>query len=252
MIAKGGLIILRQYQTYISDKEHIHLNASKWASLTEFVKHLGREGICRVTEEDKGLHIAWIDNSPEALRRKEAVLRKERQDRGDEEREQRLIREQVERAQREAVAKRARDADDEAGDEPRDLQRTEGEKIKLSFGATQKSPEASATDSGSEQKEETAPAADLKLDEKVAAEGDSTSAKPAKPTGPVKMAFGGPAKPKNVFSSKKNPLAAKKVAAPEAPKKMSEMERIMREEMEQKRFREENGIIGRGPKRQRV
>ncbi|KAJ8613093.1 hypothetical protein MRB53_037145 [Persea americana] len=115
------------YQEYISDKLHTHLNATRFKSLTEFAKHLGREGICRVEETDKGLHIAWIDNSPEALRRQDAIRKRERMDKGDEEREQRLIEEQVERAHE----SRLEDEDDEA----RALQRTEGEKITLNFGS---------------------------------------------------------------------------------------------------------------------
>jgi DNA/RNA-binding protein KIN17 len=43
------------YQELISNKEHIHMNATKWPSLTEFAKFLGREGICRVEETDKGI-----------------------------------------------------------------------------------------------------------------------------------------------------------------------------------------------------
>ena len=68
----------------LKQQEHVHMNATKWPSLTEFTKYLGREGICRVKEEEKGLFIAWVDDSPEALRRNEAVRKKERQDRGDE------------------------------------------------------------------------------------------------------------------------------------------------------------------------
>jgi Domain of Kin17 curved DNA-binding protein len=43
------------------------MNSTRWLSLTEFVKHLGRQGIVRVDETDKGFFIAWIDNSPKAL-----------------------------------------------------------------------------------------------------------------------------------------------------------------------------------------
>src|SRR5947209_14601406 len=46
------------YQEYIHDKEHIHMTATKWTSLSEFVKMLGREGICRVEENEKGLFIS--------------------------------------------------------------------------------------------------------------------------------------------------------------------------------------------------
>jgi DNA/RNA-binding protein KIN17 len=120
----------RFYQAYISNKSHVHQNATRWASLTEFARYLGREGICRVTEEEDGLYIAWIDNSPEVLARQDAVRKKERQDQGDAEREKRAIREQVERAHQQ-VAEEKNEAEDEA---KRVLERQEGEKIKLNFG----------------------------------------------------------------------------------------------------------------------
>lgn len=30
------------YQDYIADREHIHMNATQWETLTEFVKHIGK------------------------------------------------------------------------------------------------------------------------------------------------------------------------------------------------------------------
>ena len=35
------------YQEYISDREHVHMNATQWETLTDFVKWLGREGMKR-------------------------------------------------------------------------------------------------------------------------------------------------------------------------------------------------------------
>ena len=55
------------YQEFIQDKSHLHMNATRWVTLTEFVKHLGRTGVARVDETEKGWFIAWIDNSPKAL-----------------------------------------------------------------------------------------------------------------------------------------------------------------------------------------
>lgn len=57
------------YQEFIQDKYHLHMNATRWVTLTEFVKHLGRTGIARVDETEKGWFIAWIDSSPKALAR---------------------------------------------------------------------------------------------------------------------------------------------------------------------------------------
>ncbi|CAG8693161.1 23599_t:CDS:2, partial [Cetraspora pellucida] len=90
------------YQEYISDRHHIHMNGTIWDTLTDFVKHLGREGTCAVDETPKGWFISWIDNSPKALARQEAILKKERAEKDEEERARRLIEEQIERAQKEA------------------------------------------------------------------------------------------------------------------------------------------------------
>jgi len=51
--------------------------------------------------------------------------------------------------------------------------------------------------------------------------------------------------------AKKNALGGKKAAVIEQPKKMSEAERIMKEEIERKRSREANGFGGSAQKRQR-
>ena len=55
------------YQEFIQDKHHQHMNSTRWVTLTEFVKHLGRTGVARVDETEKGWFMAWIDNSPKAL-----------------------------------------------------------------------------------------------------------------------------------------------------------------------------------------
>ncbi|KAL6402558.1 hypothetical protein AUP68_15040 [Ilyonectria robusta] len=226
------------------------MNSTKWPSLTEFAKHLGREGICRVEENDKGLHIAWIDNSPEALRRKDALRRKEAQDQGNEELEQRMIREQIRRAQANTGAK-----DDQAEEdtEARELKRQDGEKIKLSFGAkpatTSESPAPASTDSGAE--------ASKSADADANAEKTKDSgAAPAKPSGfgGISMKLGGKPQTKNVFAqAKKNALSSgtKKNAMVEQPKKMSEAERIMKEEMEKKRSRSSAGFSMPSSKKQR-
>jgi DNA/RNA-binding protein KIN17 len=86
------------YQEHIADKSHLHMNATRWVTLTEFVKHLGRTGVARVDETEKGWFIAWIDNSPKALEKAEASMKKDRATISDEQRERQLIAEQIERA----------------------------------------------------------------------------------------------------------------------------------------------------------
>lgn len=48
------------YNEYIQDKHHVHMNSTQWLTLTDFVKHLGREGICKVEETPKGWFITLV------------------------------------------------------------------------------------------------------------------------------------------------------------------------------------------------
>jgi DNA/RNA-binding protein KIN17 len=223
------------YQEYIANKEHIHMNATKWPSLTEFAKHLGKEGICRVEETDKGLHISWIDNSPDALKRQEALRRKEAQDQGDEQLEHKMIKEQIRRAQANAAGREDKAQDEEA----RELKRQEGEKITLSFGS--KPAEEKSKSSGGEESpsQPAAASTDAKAEEVSKSEPKATG------FGGLSVKLGGKPQTKNVFAqAKKNALAggSKKGAKIEQPKKISEAERIMREEMDKKRSRDSAGF----------
>jgi len=110
------------------------MNSTRWVTLTEFIKHLGRSGIARVDETEKGWFIAWIDNSPKALAKAEASMKKERATTSDEQRERTLIAEQIERAAAEAEqtgSSRSEPSPDEQG-----LKREEGaEKVVLALSA---------------------------------------------------------------------------------------------------------------------
>ncbi|KOS19704.1 KIN17-like protein [Escovopsis weberi] len=254
------------YQEYIANKQHIHMNATKWPSLTEFAKHLGREGICRVEETEKGIHISWIDDSPEALRRQEALRKKAAQDQGDEESEQRMIREQIKRAQQSASKRSGAGADDaeEEDSEDKELKRQDGEKIKLSFGAKPKQDAPTTTAAAAESgggAEGLTSTGDQKAEADTKDAQPETEKPPTKPSGfgggggGLSLKLGAP-KPqtKNVFAqAKKNALASgsKKSAMVQPAKKMSEAERIMKEEMERKRSRESAGFGMPSSKKQR-
>ncbi|CEL10537.1 Putative Function: mouse KIN17 [Aspergillus calidoustus] len=237
------------YQQVIADKEHIHMNATKWKSLSQFAAHLGREGLCHVEETEKGLFVSYIDRSPDAMRRREAIMKKERQDRGDEEREQRQILEQVARA-RQNVDKEDDDIDPEA----RNLQRKEGEKVKLNlaFGAKLAQPSPPAQSESPEDAKDKDNSTSVTPETSAAASPAPTQAAPAPK---VSMSFGGAnSKPKNVFAAaaKKNPLAGKKGPVMVAPKKMTEQERIMKQEMEMMERKRLGGGGMPNPKRPKV
>ncbi|KAK7054439.1 hypothetical protein VNI00_003637 [Paramarasmius palmivorus] len=131
----------RVYQEYIADKSHLHMNATRWVTLTEFVKHLGRSGVARVDETEKGWFIAWIDNSPKALAKQEASMKKERATTSDEQRERMLIAEQIERAAAEAEKQAGPSRSSDSPPAEEGLKRDEGaEPVKLSFSMKPAAP----------------------------------------------------------------------------------------------------------------
>lgn len=234
------------YQEYISNKEHVHMNATRWPSLTEFAKWLGRQGICRIEEGDKGLEIAWIDNSPEALRRQDAIRKKERQDKGDEEREQKLIAQQIERARQEA------EEDWNGEDEKaKELLRQGDERITLKFGIKTSSdkPGPLPVMDNAQQRS----GSPLAIVDPTQSKSPAVVAEVAKPC--IALKIGPNDKSKNVFAapSKKNALGGASSGFKLTPlKKMSEAERIMKEEIERKRLREVKATPRVVSKRQRI
>ncbi|KAF8651936.1 hypothetical protein AX16_004580 [Volvariella volvacea WC 439] len=138
----------RVYQEYIADKSHLHMNATRWVTLTEFVKHLGRTGVAKVDETEKGWFIAWIDNSPKALAKAEASLKKERATTSDEQRERMLIAEQIERANAD-LDTNAPSSSGSAEPEEVGLKREEGEKVVISLGPKPSASASTSEDSNS-------------------------------------------------------------------------------------------------------
>lgn len=84
------------YNDYIKDRHHIHMNSTKWYTLTGFVQYLGRSGQCKIDHNEKGWYITYIDHAEEERRAKEA--KKSKMDKDDEERIQELVMKQAERA----------------------------------------------------------------------------------------------------------------------------------------------------------
>ncbi|GAB2245157.1 hypothetical protein Droror1_Dr00000650 [Drosera rotundifolia] len=87
------------YNEYIVDRHHVHMNSTQWATLTEFVKYLGRTGKCKVEETEKGWFMTYIDRDSEALFKEKMKNKRARADIVDEEKQEREIRRQIERAE---------------------------------------------------------------------------------------------------------------------------------------------------------
>jgi hypothetical protein len=72
------------YNEYIQDKTHVHMNATMWPTLTDYIKYLGRMGKCEVEECEQGWYVTYIDRDPEAIRRAEVAARRRAADSAEE------------------------------------------------------------------------------------------------------------------------------------------------------------------------
>lgn len=126
------------YQEYIHDRNHLHMNATRWETLTGFVKWLGREGKCTVDQTEKGWFITWIDRNPDTIARQEALAKKERMDKDDHERTLSFVNKQVQRA-----AQTNKDADEPSFTEFKKNSDEEKVSFKMPSGPAPKSKEKS-------------------------------------------------------------------------------------------------------------
>ncbi|EHA8587265.1 putative KIN17-like protein [Cocos nucifera] len=95
----AATIVYNEYMyIYISDRHRIHMNATQWATLADFVKYLGSTSKCKVEDTPKGWFITYIDRDSETLFKDRLKNKRLRTDLADEERQERAIALQIERA----------------------------------------------------------------------------------------------------------------------------------------------------------
>ncbi|XP_045464928.1 DNA/RNA-binding protein KIN17 [Harmonia axyridis] len=95
----------RVYQEYISDKNHVHMNSTRWVTLTGFVKWLGKTGKCVVDETEQGWYITYIDRDPETIMKEQKKLKKQKMEKDDEERNLQFIEKQAKLAREKEALK---------------------------------------------------------------------------------------------------------------------------------------------------
>lgn len=88
------------YNEFIRDKNHVHMNSTRWLSLSGFVQYLGKKGLCKIEQGPKGWFIQLIpkDDATDVKRNK----RKERDEaeKQDDIRQMKEIERQIKRASR--------------------------------------------------------------------------------------------------------------------------------------------------------
>lgn len=74
------ILAKKAYNEYIQDKEHVHMNATRWVTLTEFAYYLGKAGHCDVRESEEGLVLRYIDRDPEREAKQAAMREREKEE----------------------------------------------------------------------------------------------------------------------------------------------------------------------------
>ncbi|KAF0990335.1 hypothetical protein HZS_981 [Henneguya salminicola] len=55
------------YQEYINDRNHTHMNSTKWNTLLDFINYLSEKKICRIQDAEKGWEIEYTANDPSKI-----------------------------------------------------------------------------------------------------------------------------------------------------------------------------------------
>ncbi|KAL8425780.1 hypothetical protein Efla_004132 [Eimeria flavescens] len=114
------------YNNVVCDRHHIHMNATIWVTLSEFVQYLGATEKCKIEHTPKGWYVEYIDH--EELARKKEEEKKRKIEKSQEEARMEQIQALVEEAKQRGAFKEP---------EYTPLQRTQGEVVALSLAKPQ-------------------------------------------------------------------------------------------------------------------
>ncbi|CAK8540964.1 unnamed protein product [Lathyrus sativus] len=146
------------------------MNSTEWATLTEFVKYLGRTGKCMVEETPKGWFITYIDRDSETLFKEKTKNKRIKADLVDEEKQEKEIQKQIERAEQLMQLSNPESDKPSQVETTRELNAEDGIKIGFSLGSSAKpiskdKGEASRMSFDEEKYEEKSPVNNLKRNE---------------------------------------------------------------------------------------
>ena len=82
------------YQELIKDNEHIHLNSTKWETLTDFIIYMGESGICKIEDTEEGWFIKLNDGSSKTSNIRDDKSMNEKLDLFNEQRRNKMMEEQ--------------------------------------------------------------------------------------------------------------------------------------------------------------
>lgn len=98
------------FQEYIKERDHIHMNGTRWTTLNDFGQWMDQQGIVHAEPSERGIMVTYIDNDPEKKKREELKAQSEERVRQAEEKRKLEIEKQMEAAKQ---LLRDQDQDDE-------------------------------------------------------------------------------------------------------------------------------------------
>lgn len=148
MKRKGGLRVLANnvYQEVVADRQHIHMSSTKWETLTSFVQYLGKHGLCKVDQTEKGWFVQYIDRDPRILARQEELAKRAEAALDSEERAADQLRRQVEMAQKAEIETRIALGESTQPVAPAEL-KERGDEEKIAFTMSNASAAAASSSS---------------------------------------------------------------------------------------------------------
>ncbi|CRH01249.1 DNA/RNA-binding protein KIN17, putative [Plasmodium relictum] len=87
------------YTNLISDKTHIHMNATVWVTLTDFVLYLGKTGKCKIEHTERGWYLEYIDR--EKIEREKSFQERKKMDYSYEQLKEKKINKAIDEAKKE-------------------------------------------------------------------------------------------------------------------------------------------------------
>ncbi|KAI0978074.1 hypothetical protein GJ496_004814 [Pomphorhynchus laevis] len=85
------------YQEYIKDRNHVHMNGTRWTTLSGYVQWLGHEGICIVDQTEKGWFVQAIDKDPQTILNNEKQRKKQKMQSSDNDKDIIFLQKQINR-----------------------------------------------------------------------------------------------------------------------------------------------------------
>ena len=100
------------YNEYIADKTHIHMNATRFTTLSGFVQYLGQASKVVVDETELGWYITYIDRDPTKMAAQRDIEAKKKDIISHEDRNRLFIKQQMKASQKSTWHKEEKEEDD--------------------------------------------------------------------------------------------------------------------------------------------